>query len=390
MVSPDNPSLILSGSYDSTVRLWDARVQERDGEVIMMDHKAPVEDIAIYPTAGGGVALSVGGPVLRAWDLMMGGRCIKAVSNHQKTITSLTISMDSDAGGKPMENGVDSQLLGSNSGMRIMTGGLDHLVKIYDPSRDFTVTHTMRYPSPILCMSMSPDESHLAVGMADGTLCIRKRQLKQSEVSRKRDRKAALTGGSYDSYLQGSTSAAAAGQTLMGAGPGQNMNRRMRDDVRIANVRKLKLKDYDRYLKSFRYRDALDAALRPKVTPSVTFALLLELTHRSPLSTATDGGPDGIRRAIQGRDDIGLDPLLKFLLRHAANPAYTDIVYDTMNVLIDTYADVLGQSPLLDDMLGRIWAKIADEIRLQQNMTQVKGALEMIMARSALSASLAA
>jgi U3 small nucleolar RNA-associated protein 15 len=61
-----------------------------------------------------------------------------------------------------------------------------------------------------------------------------------------------------------------------------------------------------------------------------------------------------------------------------------------MNVLIDTYADVLGQSPLLDDLLGRVWAKIGDEIKLQRNITQVKGALEMLLARSALTAALQA
>ena len=274
--------------------------------------------------------------------------------------------------------------------MRILTGGLDHLVKIYDPSRDFRVVHTMRYPSQILCMAMSPDESHLAVGMADGTLCIRKRQLKQSELSRKREKKAALTGGSFDFYLQGSAAAAQQQSGAAGAGPGQDYARRMRDDVRIANVRKVKLKDYDRYLKSFRYKDALDAALRKGVQPNVTFALLLELAHRSPVVTASNGGPEGIRRAVQGRDDVGLEPLLRFLLRHAANPAYVDIVTDTMNVLIDTYADVLGQSPLLDDLLGRVWAKIGDEIKLQRNITQVKGALEMLLARSALTAALQA
>ncbi len=390
VVSPDNPSLLLSGSYDGTVRLWDARVSEQGGQVMQMEHRAPVEDVCIYPTAGGGVALSVGGPVLRAWDLMMGGRCFKAVSNHQKTITSLALSMDSDAAGSG--GGADSGLnssTGGGAGMRILTGGLDHLVKVYDPSLDFRVVHTMRYPSQILCMALSPDESHLAVGMSDGTLCVRKRQLKQSEISRKRERKAALQGGSFDAYLQGSAAAAQQrASSTAGAGPGQDAARRMRDDVRIASVRKTKLKDYDRFLKSFRYRDALDAALRKTVPPNVTFALLLELIHRSPVTSVGSGGPEGIRRAVAGRDDVGLEPLLRFLLKHAANPAYTDIVTDTMNVLIDTYSEVLGQSPLLDDMLGRIWAKVGDELRLQRNITQVKGALEMLLSRSALTAAL--
>lgn len=293
VVSLDNPSLVLSGSYDSTVRLWDARMPESDGLALSMDHGAPVEDVLIYPTGAGGVALSAGGPVMRVWDLMMGGRCIASISNHQKTITSLAISLESPNGG----------------GMRVLSGGLDHLVKVYDPSRDFAVTHTMRYPSAILSLAVSPDETHIATGMADGTLSVRKRDVRASEAAAREQRKAAFASGTYEF----APAAATTGQ----------------DDLRVEAARKRRLRDYDRLLKAFRYSDALDAALRKGVQPSVTFALLLELLHRSP-----KGAADGLRRAIAGRDDVTLEPLLRFLLKHVANPNYVQIVCDTMNVVV--------------------------------------------------------
>lgn len=376
IVSPDNPSLLLSGSYDGTVKLWDARMAENDGCAINMRHGAPVEDVLIFPTGGGGVALSAGGPVLRAWDLMMAGRCTNAVSNHSKTITSLSLSMSSGAG---------ATAAAGLGGIRVLSAGLDHLVKVYDPAKEYKVVHTMRYPAPILCLAVSPDESHIAAGMADGTLCIRKRQLRASELQHRQEQNQ-----SYEYFV-------GAG----GSQQPQSQSGTQQDEIRVESVRRQRLKPYDKLLKKFQHSDALDAVLRKDVPPSVTFALLAELRDRS----SADGSLDGLRRAIEGRDDVTLEPLLRFLLRQSSNPSYTSLVSDCLNVIIgepgsesstqlssadwlsffpDIYAPVLGQSPLIDELFGRIWSKVTDELKLQRNLVEVKGSLEMLMARSAM------
>jgi len=95
---------------------------------------APVEDILAFPS--GGVAVSVGGPILRVWDLNM-GKCVRALSNHQKTITCATF--DGTKG-------------------RVLTGGLDAMVKVYDVE-DWKVVHTMRYPAPLLSLAVSVSHS---------------------------------------------------------------------------------------------------------------------------------------------------------------------------------------------------------------------------------------
>ncbi|WFD41639.1 U3 small nucleolar RNA-associated protein 15 [Malassezia psittaci] len=361
-VSSENPNLVFSGAYDSTIRLWDVRMAENGGEAMQMDHGAPVEDVLIYPTGGGSIAVSAGGPVIRVWDILSGGRSTHAISNHQKTITSLALSVNSGAGFSASDE--------SSGGMRLMSAGLDHLVKIYDPARDYRVTHTMRYPAPILSLAVAPDESHIATGMADGTLCIRKRELKASELqSRERSRDAFRT-GAYESFIDTQSN-----------GPKRASAPTAAHELAAESRRKQRLKRYDQLLKAFRYRDALDASLQQGVPASVTFALLMELIRRSP-----SGKADGLYRAVSGRDDVTLEPLLRFLLRHATNPQYTSLVCDTLNVVIDTYASVLGQSPIIDDLFGRIWAKLAEEMRLQNQLDQVNGALEMILARSALGA----
>ena len=99
---------------------------------------APVEQVLMFPS--GTVALSSAGPILRVWDLVAGGRCLRALSNHQKTITAMSFN-------------------GSSS--RLLTGGLDQMVKVYDVST-YKVVHTMRYPAPILCLAVSVSSASLS------------------------------------------------------------------------------------------------------------------------------------------------------------------------------------------------------------------------------------
>lgn len=131
-ISPSNPSLILTGSYDATVRLFDART----GTCTMtmgadLPRVGPVEDVLMFPS--GSLAVAATGNVLRVWDLVAGGRCVRAVSNHQKSVTSLAFD---------------------GSASRLLTGGLDHMVKVYDVAT-YRVVHTMRYPAPILSLAVS-------------------------------------------------------------------------------------------------------------------------------------------------------------------------------------------------------------------------------------------
>ncbi|KAE8249463.1 hypothetical protein A4X13_0g5204 [Tilletia indica] len=425
IVSPDTPSLLLSGSYDGTVRLWDVRMEGRK-EAMRMKHGAPVEDILILPTGAGGLALSCGGPVLRVWDLMMGGRCARAVSNHQKTITSMCFSLASPS----HDYSLEEEETGSRSRLRLLTAGLDQLVKVYDPALDYRVTHTMRYPSPILSLALSPDESTLATGMADGTLCVRRRHIKKGEAERRKGENKARREGALEYYMNAgvqmpvSTGAQTGGDAASGdesraenrnaefvqpsaqstsstdpsvlvtTAPDGSISTTVRASASSKADRKGNrgLKDYDRYFKAFRYHDALDAALRKGVPAHITFGVIRELIHRSPSTetrTATgrsgdDTAAPGLASAIAGRDEVTLEPLLRFLLRYATSSEYADLVNDTLGLVIDIYAPVLGQSPLIDDLFGRIWAKVSQEVRLQRDLVGVQGTIEMLISRSSL------
>jgi U3 small nucleolar RNA-associated protein 15 len=59
------------------------------------------------------------------------------------------------------------------------------------------------------------------------------------------------------------------------------------------------------------------------VPPTTTFSLIHELIHR-----------DGLRTALAGRDDVLLEPILRLLLKHVADPRFGEMVCDISNVVI--------------------------------------------------------
>ncbi|EJD53587.1 WD40 repeat-like protein, partial [Auricularia subglabra TFB-10046 SS5] len=349
LIASHNPHLILSGSYDGTMRLFDAR--SGSAEMLMAPSSGtgtPVEQVALFPS--GTVALSAAGPILRAWDLVAGGRCVRALSHHQKTVTSL--AFDGSAG-------------------RLLTGGLDHLVKVYDVS-NYKVVHTMRYPAPVLALAVSPDDTHIGAGMSDGTFSVRRREPRAVDPNAP-GADASLKTGTYEYFLGGSIAGLGMGKSTKqyksGKGKGKEAAPNAVEEFRVLASRHKKLREYDKFLKRFKYAAALDAVLRKDVQPVTAFSLMQELIHR-----------DGILPAISGRDDVLLEPLLRLLVKHVTDPRFCDICCEVTSLVIDTYGLVFGQSPLIDRLLLQLRRKIKHELRMQRELLKVRGAMDMFFA----------
>ncbi|KDN51263.1 hypothetical protein RSAG8_00892, partial [Rhizoctonia solani AG-8 WAC10335] len=262
----------------------------------------PVEDVLMFPS--GSLAVAATGNILRVWDLVAGGRCIRALSNHQKSITSLAFD---------------------GTASRLLTGGLDQLVKVYDVAT-YRVVHTMRYPAPVLSVAVSPDDTHIAAGMVDGSLSVRRRQPKASEAVANAPRTA--ESGVYDLFMGGGSFALGAkGLTSRPkAGKGKRPpTTGILDEFRVEKRRQKRLREYDRLLKNFKYAAALDAVLRKNVPPTTTFSLISELMHR-----------DGLRTALGGRDDVSLEPVLRLLIKHISDPRFGNMCCDVAGIVIET------------------------------------------------------
>ncbi|KAJ1679284.1 snoRNA-binding rRNA-processing protein [Spiromyces aspiralis] len=325
-VCAETPHIAISGSYDHTVKLWDVRAGEC---VATIEHGEPVENVLAYP--GGSLVAVAGGPCVKVYDLLAGGRQLATLGNHEKTVTSLCFD---------------------GAGSRLLTGSLDHHVKIYDV-QDYRMVHSIKYPAPVLSVGVAPDDTVLAVGMASGLLSIRKR-VQTAEETQERERELQrIFGGTYEYFLR--NRAYAGGD----------------DDFRIESRRRKRLADYDKYLKSFQYTNALDAVLSNNRTGLTVVSLLQELMHR-----------DGLRQALAGRDELSLDPVVRFLIKYIAYPRYSSLLIDVANTLLDIYGPVLGQSAAMSELLGRLRHRIKVELRLQGELQKLMGSMDMLIAAS--------
>ena len=118
----------ISGSFDHSIRLWDART----GKMTMkMDQGAPVESIVLLP--GGGLLAAAGHNGIKIWDLLGGGRMVQHLETHRKAVTCLA---------------VDS----TNS--RLISGSADQHIKFYD-LQTYDVTHAIQYDSAVLSVGIS-------------------------------------------------------------------------------------------------------------------------------------------------------------------------------------------------------------------------------------------
>lgn len=338
--SPSSPNLLISGSYDNTVKLWDDRMNH---SVMTMDcGQYPVDSLTFLP--GSQSIASGSGPIIRIWDILSGGRCRKAFSNHQKTITNLKI------------DGFQK---------RLFSGSLDHMVKIYD-LETFNVTHTMRFSSPVLSLGISPDNSNLVAGLSDGTLAIRKRvqknqELNESIISNQVNKSGALNYNPSNEQNNKNIS------SVISKGNLGNQ------ELKIESIKRVKLKQFEKYLKNFQYSLALDSVFKNKTPPSIIFSLILELYYRN-----------GLKQALSNRDDIGLEPILKLLIRFITDIRFSGIAIDTANTILEIYGNVAGQSPLIDNLLNKLRKKVDDELILQNDLILTKSTLDMIFQHSKL------
>lgn len=48
---------------------------------------------------------------------------------------------------------------------------------------------------------------------------------------------------------------------------------------------------------------------------------------------------------------------------------------------LDIYTPILGQSPLLDEMMGKLQSRIDRELKFQRDLMKLRGALDMTLAQ---------
>ncbi|KAL8686943.1 MAG: hypothetical protein Q9218_006747 [Villophora microphyllina] len=137
--NPHQGALLLSGSQDTTIRLWDLRALAREESVVTCrsTHKYPgnnegIRDLRWSPTEGVEFAAGTDNGVIQRWDLQKPNAPLLKINAHEKTCFSIDWHPD---------------------GKHLASGGADKNLKVWDFSstdRRMKPCWQLRAPKPIL------------------------------------------------------------------------------------------------------------------------------------------------------------------------------------------------------------------------------------------------
>ncbi|MGY6274617.1 WD40 repeat domain-containing protein [Methylomonas sp. MgM2] len=145
--SPDGTH-IVSGSYDNTLRLWDAKTGAAIGQP-MTGHTAPVHSVAFSPD-GNRIVSGSADKTLRLWDAKTGAAIGQPLASHTQEVTSVAFSPD---------------------GNRIVSGSYDNTLRLWDAKTGAAIDQPMTgHTAPVHSVAFSPDGNRIVSGSWDNTL----------------------------------------------------------------------------------------------------------------------------------------------------------------------------------------------------------------------------
>lgn len=305
------PDQFATGSYDGKVAVWG--INHAD-PLSVLDHGSPVEAVAFLPVQR---LASAGRNVIKIWDLTDGTQ-VHEIRLHHKTITSILVSQD-------------LQFLLSSS--------LDRSVKILR-IRDWQLMAKYKMESAVLSISLDKTMCTMAVGTTHGNVSIFSHKAFQyastSEVGQKK------------SNIPQNQDLEVEAVSMLSSAPGD-----------------IELQQFDRLLKSFRYRMALDVILARK-SPELLAQAVRELTRR-----------EGLKVALSGRSDAEISEMIDLVIQGLPFPRMSSSLLELAFSLLEIY-DLQTFSGSHTSTLRKLRSCISHHIKAIDLMLELEGQLALI------------
>ncbi|KAH8893537.1 WD40 repeat-like protein [Thozetella sp. PMI_491] len=349
-------NLVVSGSYDETVRVWDARAPK--GSVLTFKHADPIEEVL---PLNGTTILAAAGSNISVLDLVA-AKPLRLISNHQRTVTSLCLASNST---------------------RVISGGLDGHVKVFETT-GWNVVAGSKYPSPILSLSVvsagaNHDDRHLVVGMQSGVLSVRTR-LTGAAADKERGRAAELAAfdlgrealAKFDKHADKKKQEASSMRTMEMLGEGVDAVIEVHQvGANGKRKRRIAEKPWEYDLRHGRYAQALDAVIDTSAStyqPLTALTLLMALRHRSAL-----------REALEGRDEVTVQPIMRWISKYITDSRYVGVCTDVALHLMDLYSEYLDASPEMAAAFNILRGRVTREVEKAQMAIMTNGMVESLM-----------
>ncbi|KAF5732723.1 transducin family protein [Tripterygium wilfordii] len=341
--NPVNGDMFITGSYDHTVKVWDVRV-ENSKSVMEVNHGKPVEDVIFLPS--GGLIATAGGNTVKIWDLIGGGKMVYSMESHNKTVTSICV------GKVGKDSGEESQQY------RILSVALDGYMKVFDYA-NMKVTHSMRFPAPLMSVAFSPDSMTRVIGTSNGIIYAGKRKVKEDGETVKDDfwrlgsseepERRVLRPTYFRYFHRGQSEKPSEGDYL------------------VMRPKKVKLAEHDKLLKKFRHKEALVSVLAAK-NPENVVALMEELVARRKLL-----------KCVSNLDGEELGLLLLFLHKYSTVPRYASLLMGLTKKVLEMRAEDIRASDTLKDHIRKLKRSVEEELRIQQSLQEIEGIISPLL-----------